>query len=153
MTIVKFSSTMTKFQPIIKKENVIVCFQFKVVEETSIRTFPQQFRGQIDLMSVFSTNATQDVWSKMNIPVSDYRMNYNITFGDKTFKGKLEQIDAVRKENSDGTWKTEYTLTFVKELENDLDTNLSSMLKYKAVDPESGKKQLVLFDTTLEEEV
>ena len=153
MNTVKFSSTMTKFQPIIKEENVIVCFQLKVVEETSIRTFPQQFRGQIDLMSVFSSNATQDVWSKMNIPVSDYRMNYNITFGEKAFKAKLEQIDAVRKENSNGTWKTEYTLTFVKELENDLDTNLSSMLKYKAIDRESGKKQLVLFETILEEDV
>ena len=151
MNTLKFSSTMTKFQPIIKKENVIVCFQLKVVEDTSVRTFPQQFRSQIDLMPVFDVNATQDVWSKMNIPVSDYRMNYKITFGDKTFNGKLEQIDATRKEAKDGTWSTEYILTFVKELENDLDTNLSSMLKYKAVDPETGKKQLVWFDTTLEE--
>lgn len=152
MNTIKFSSTMTKFQPIIKKENVIVCMQLKVTEDTSVRTVPQQFRNQIDLMPVFAVNAAQDVWSKVCIPVGDYRMTYKVTFGEREFDAKLEQIDAVRKEAKDGTWSTEYTLTFVKELENDLDTNLSAMLKYKAVDPETGKKHVVLFDTILEKD-
>ena len=57
MSDIKFKAVMTKFQPIIKKEAVIVSFQLKVTEDSSIRTFPQQFRGQIDLMSLFASNA------------------------------------------------------------------------------------------------
>lgn len=151
MSDIKFKAVMTKFQPIIKKDAVIVSFKLKVVEDTSIRTFPQQFRGQIDLMSLFASNATQDVWIKSSIPLSDYRMKYEMTFDQYVFDARLDQIDTTRKEAKDGTWSTEYILSFVKELDKDLDTNLSSLLKYKAIDPETGKKITVQFDTTLVE--
>ncbi len=151
MSDIKFKAVMTKFQPIIKKDSVIVSFKLKVVEDTSIRTFPQQFRGQIDLMSLFASNATQDVWIKSSIPLSDYRMKYEMTFDQYVFDARLDQIDTTRKEAKDGTWSTEYILSFVKELDKDLDTNLSSLLKYKAIDPETGKKITVQFDTTLVE--
>lgn len=108
MSDIKFKAVMTKFQPIIKKDAVIVSFKLKVVEDTSIRTFPQQFRGQIDLMSLFASNATQDVWIKSAIPLSDYRMKYEMTFDQYVFDARLDQIDTTRKEAKDGTWSTEY---------------------------------------------
>jgi hypothetical protein len=151
MSDIKFKAVMTKFQPIIKKEAVIVSFQLKVTEDSSIRTFPQQFRGQIDLMSLFASNATQDVWLKASIPLADYRMKYEMTFDQYVFDARLDHIDTTRKEAKDGTWSTEYNLSFIKELDKDLDTNLSSLLKYKAIDPETGKKVTVQFDTTLVE--
>ena len=102
-------------------------------------------------MSLFASNATQDVWIKSAIPLSDYRMKYEMTFDQYVFDARLDQIDTTRKEAKDGTWSTEYILSFVKELDKDLDTNLSSLLKYKAIDPETGKKITVQFDTTLVE--
>ena len=39
---ISFSSTMTKISSNIKKEDVYVCFTLKVVEDTSVRTFPGQ---------------------------------------------------------------------------------------------------------------
>ena len=78
---IRFSSTMTKISSNIKKEDVYVCFTLKVVEDTSVRTFPSQFHT-IDL-SVFDSIATNDVFNKINIPAEDYNLTYKINLSEQ----------------------------------------------------------------------
>ena len=153
MNTIRFDSTMVKFSPVRKQEDVYNILQLKVVEDSSIRSLPQQFKGQIDLSNVFQPAASNDPWDKINIPVSEYRMDYTITFSDCQFEAKLENIAAAIKIDRAGVPSTEYTLTFQKELDKDLDSKLSLYLKRKEEDPETGKKALMFYNTVLEEKV
>lgn len=146
---IRFSSTMTKISSTIKKEDVFVSFTLKVLEDSSVRTFPGQFHT-IDL-SVFDSMATNDVFNKINIPAEDYNIEYKINLGDLEFNAKLESINANVKHTKDGTAYTEYNLNFVKSLDKDVDTKLSYFLKLKETD-EEGKKRIKWIDTTMTEE-
>lgn len=146
---IRFSSTMTKISSTIKKEDVFVSFTLKVLEDSSVRTFPGQFHT-IDL-SVFDSMATNDVFNKINIPADDYNITYKVNLGDLEFDAKLESLNATVKHTKDGTAYTEYNLNFVKSLDKDVDTKLSYFLKLKETD-EEGKKRIKWIDTTLTEE-
>ena len=145
---IRFSSTMTKISSNIKKEDVFVCFTLKVLEDSSVRTFPGQFHT-IDL-SVFYSMATNDVFNKINIPADDYNIEYKVNLGDLEFNAKLESINANVKHTKDGTAYTEYNLNFIKSLDKDVDTKLSYFLKLKETD-EEGKKRIKWIDTTMTE--
>lgn len=145
---IRFSSTMTKISSNIKKEDVFVCFTLKVLEDSSVRTFPGQFHT-IDL-SVFDSMATNDVFNKINIPTDDYNIEYKVNLGDLEFNAKLESINANVKHTKDGTAYTEYNLNFIKSLDKDVDTKLSYFLKLKETD-EEGKKRIKWIDTTMTE--
>ena len=145
---IRFSSTMTKISSNIKKEDVYVCFTLKILEDSSVRTFPGQFHT-IDL-SVFDSIATNDVFNKINIPAEDYNIEYKINLGDLEFNAKLESINANIKHSKDGTAYTEYNLNFVKSLDKEVDTKLSYFLKLKETD-EEGKKHLKWIDTIMTE--
>ena len=145
---IRFSSTMTKISSNIKKEDVYVFFTLKVVEDTSVRTFPSQFHT-IDL-GVFDSIANNDVFNKINIPADDYNLSYNIKFDELEFGAKLESINATVKHTKDGTAYTEYNLNFVKSLDKEIDTKLSYFLKLKEAD-EEGKKHIKWIDTTMTE--
>ncbi len=145
---IRFSSTMTKISSNIKKEDVFVCFTLKVLEDSSVRTFPGQFHT-IDL-SVFDSMATNDVFNKINIPADDYNIEYKVNLGDLEFNAKLESINANVKHTKDGTAYTEYNLNFIKSLDKDVDTKLSYFLKLKETD-EEGKKRIKWIDTTMTE--
>ena len=146
---IRFSSTMTKISSNIKKEDVYVFFTLKVVEDTSVRTFPSQFHT-IDL-GVFDSIANNDVFNKINIPADDYNLSYNIKFDELEFSAKLESINATVKHTKDGTAYTEYNLNFVKSLDKEIDTKLSYFLKLKEAD-EEGKKHIKWIDTTMTED-
>ena len=145
---IRFSSTMTKISSNIKKEDVFVCFTLKVLEDSSVRTFPGQFHT-IDL-SVFDSMATNDVFNKINIPADDYNIEYKVNLGDLEFNAKLESINANVKHTKDGTAYTEYNLNFIKSLDKDVDTKLSYFLKLKETD-EEGKKRIKWIDTSMTE--
>lgn len=157
MNTLRFNSIMTKFQPVIKGEDLYTTFTLKVIEETSIHSLPQQFKSQIDLGDCFAQSSVNDCWDKINIPVNEYRLKYKVTFDVKEFEAKLENIAAVKKVDKTGVPTTEFTLTFVKELDKDLDPILSLYLKRKEDDPEAStkgkklKKKLIQFNTVLEE--
>ena len=146
---IRFSSTMTKISSNIKKEDVYVFFTLKVVEDTSVRTFPSQFHT-IDL-GVFDSIANNDVFNKINIPAEDYNLSYNIKFDELEFGARLESINATVKHTKDGTAYTEYNLNFVKSLDKEIDTKLSYFLKLKEAD-EEGKKRIKWIDTTMTED-
>ena len=146
---IRFSSTMTKISSNIKKEDVYVFFTLKVVEDTSVRTFPSQFHT-IDL-GVFDSIANNDVFNKINIPAEDYNLSYNIKFDELEFGARLESINATVKHTKDGTAYTEYNLNFVKSLDKEIDTKLSYFLKLKEAD-EDGKKRIKWIDTTMTED-
>lgn len=146
---IRFSSTMTKISSTIKKDDVYVGFTLKIVEDTSVRTFPGQFHT-IDL-GVFDSVATNDVFNKINIPAEDYNIGYNINLGGLEFGAKLESINATIKHTKDGTAFTEYNLNFIKSLDKDIDTKLSQFLKLKETD-EEGKKKIKWIDTVMEED-
>jgi hypothetical protein len=146
---IRFSSTMTKISSNIKKEDVYVFFTLKVVEDTSVRTFPSQFHT-IDL-GVFDSIANNDVFNKINIPADDYNLSYKIKFDELEFSAKLESINATVKHTKDGTAYTEYNLNFVKSLDKEIDTKLSYFLKLKEAD-EEGKKHIKWIDTTMTED-
>lgn len=102
MNTVRFDSTMIKFQPNVKKEDIYVSFQLKITEDSTTRSLPQQFKSQIDLSDVFQSLAVNDVWDKVNIPVNEYRMNYEVTFDSQVFNAKLENIAAAIKKDKTG---------------------------------------------------
>ena len=145
---IRFSSTMTKISSNIKKEDVYVCFTLKVVEDTSVRSFPGQFHT-IDL-GVFDSIANNDVFNKINIPAEDYNLTYKVNLGELEFNAKLESINASVKHTKEGTAFTENNLNFIKSLDKDVDTKLSYFLKLKETD-EEGKKRIKWIDTTMTE--
>ena len=146
---IRFSSSMTKFKIGIKKENIFACFSLKILEDTTVRTFPSQFKS-IDL-GVFDHMACNDMFDKINIPLDSYNLHYNIELGDLEFNAKLESLSAVIKRTKADVPFTEYTLNFIKEIDKEIDPKLSHFLKLKEEDPETGKKKVKWIDTTMTE--
>lgn len=146
---VRCQATMTKFNVNVKKDNIFTCFSIQVCEDSSVRTFPGQFK-RIDL-GVFDSVANNDVFDKINVPCDDYNLKYTMNFEDLNFEVKLESISAAIKHTKTGTPYTVYNLNFVKEIEKEVDLKLASFVKYKEEDPESGKKKVKYFSVDMEE--
>ena len=142
-----FDSKMTAFNVVVKKDNIFTSFNLQVVEDTSVRTFTKQFKYPV--LDVFAPNANADVFDKINIPTSDYLVSYDMTLGDLAFVAKLENISASIRRTKDGTPYTIYNLRYVKELDKDTDSKLSTFLKVKEIDSETGKKKDKFFATTM----
>lgn len=152
MNTVNFNSSLANFKLVKKGEDMFWILQMKVVEDTSIRSLPQQFQQDIDFNGAFDQSATQDAWDKVNIPLDAYYiLEYKVTFSDLVFPAKLIGISATRKESNDGVWSTEYILSFVCDPEKDMIKNIAWYVKHKEPDPETGKKVLMTYNTVLED--
>jgi hypothetical protein len=149
MNTAKFDSVLTAFKLVKRGEDSFWNVQFKVSEETSIRTFPRQFSPDIDFNGVFDQSAVNDAWDKTNIPVSDYNLHYMIDFSELTFEAKFLNIAAVRKHNNDDTWRTDYTLSFLCDPDKDTIKKLVYYVNRKEVNPMTGKKEVVAYPTVL----
>lgn len=143
----QFASTMTSLSTQIKDDLILNQIKLKIVEPTTIRSFPNNFKNIFDT-SIFSETANKDVWDKINISLEDYNLKFIVQFENIEFDAKMTNLFANIKHRKDGTMFTEYTLVFYKELDNSIDTKLSTFLKYKT-ENEDGKKEIVFFDTTL----
>lgn len=142
-----FDSKMTAFNVVVKKDNIFTSFNLQVIEDTSVRSFPKQFK--YPELTAFGSNATEDIFDKINIPCDDYLVEYDMKFGDTEFVAKLENISATIKKTKDGSPYTIYNLRYVKELDKELDPKLSTYLKVKEVDAETGKKKDKFFNTEM----
>lgn len=151
MNNVKFDSFINAFSLVRKGEDVFWTLQVKVHEETSIRTFPRQFGSDIDFNGAFDQSAVNDAWNKANFPVSDYNLEYMFTFDTLRFPAKLMNISATRKQAKDDTWSTEYVLTLMADPDKDEIKKLAYFVKHKEVDPETGKKVVMTYNTALED--
>ena len=149
MNTAKFDSVLTAFKLVKRGEDSFWNVQFKVSEETSIRTFPRQFSPDIDFNGVFDQSAVNDAWDKTNIPVSDYNLHYMIDFSELSFEAKFLNIAAVRKHNNDDTWRTDYTLSFLCDPDKDTIKKLVYYVNRKEVNPMTGKKEVVAYPTVL----
>ena len=149
MNTAKFDSVLTGFMLVKRGEDSFWNVQFKVSEETSIRTFPRQFSPDIDFNGVFDQSAVNDAWDKTNIPVSDYNIHYMIDFSELSFEAKFLNIAAVRKHNNDDTWRTDYTLSFLCDPDKDTIKKLVYYVNRKEVNPMTGKKEVVAYPTVL----
>lgn len=143
-----FQSTMTKFNVNVKKDNIFTCFTLQVMEDSTVRSFPCQFKS-INL-GVFDSMANNDVFDKINVPCEEYNIEYVVDFGELQFDAKIDSINAVIKRRKDGTPYTIYNLNFIKEIDKDIDVKLASFVKYKETD-EDGKKKVKFFVTSLKE--
>ena len=151
MNTIKFNSSLSNFKLVKKGEDMFWILQMKVVEDTSIRSFPRQFQQDIDFNGAFDQSAAQDAWDKVNIPLDAYTLEYNVTFSDLSFPAKLIGISATRKELNDGGWMTEYILSLVCDPDKDMIKNIAWYVKHKEPDPETGKKILMTYDTVFED--
>lgn len=149
MNTAKFDSVLTAFKLVKRGEDSFWNVQFKVSEETSIRTFPRQFSPDIDFNGVFDQSAVNDAWDKTNIPVSDYNLHYMLDFSELSFEAKFLNIAAVRKHNNDDTWRTDYTLSFLCDPDKDTIKKLVYYVNRKEVNPMTGKKEVVSYPTVL----
>lgn len=149
MNTIKFDSVLTAFKLVKRGEDSFWNVQFKVTEETSIRTFPKQFGNDIDFNGVFDQSAVNDAWDKTNIPVSDYNIHYLLDFSELSFEVKFLNIAAVRKQNNDDTWRTEYTLSFLCDPDKDTIKKLVYYVNRKEVNPMTGKKEVMTYPTVL----
>lgn len=145
---IKCSGTMTKFNVNVKKDNIYSCFSIQVVEDSTVRTFPGQFK-RINL-SVFDTMAANDVFDKINVPCEEYNLKYVMQFDELEFEAKLESMSACIKKTKDGVPYTVYNMNFIKEIEKENDLKLASFVKYKEEDPETGKKKVKFFNVSLD---
>lgn len=149
MADILFTGKMTSFKanaPM--KDSAITKFTIVVTEETTVRTFPGQFKHP--KMDVFDSIANNDIFDKINIPCKDYMVEYDMTFGDTSFVAHLDNLAANVKHTKDGTPFTVYTLQFSKEVEKDIDWALSCYEKVKEENDE-GKKVDKLFSCTMTE--
>lgn len=151
MNTIRFDSSFTSFKLVRKGEDMFWILQAKIVEDTSIRTFPKQFHGDVDFNGVFDQSAAQDAWEKLIIPLGEYSLEYKMTFSDLVFDVKLNNLTAVRKELKEGGWTTEYTLDFICDPEKDMIKNIAWYVKHKEEDPDTGKKVLMTYNTVLED--
>lgn len=122
-------------------------FTLKVIEDTSVRTIPSQFKGDFDT-SMFNANAVNDTFNRVNIPLRQNNINYEITFAGTKFNAQLESMSANIKQKKDGTFTTTYAFTFVKELDPTVDGILASMFMVTETD-DKGKTQLIKYQTDL----
>ena len=111
----------------------------------------RQFKNDIDFNGAFDVNATRDAWTKLMIPVFDYNLTYEMNFSELQLEAKLVDISAVRKEGSDGIWRTEYVFSFNCDPDKDMIKALALYVKRKETDPESGKKFVATYHTELSE--
>ena len=102
MNTIRFDSSLTSFKLVRKGEDMFWILQAKIVEDTSIRTFPKQFHGDVDFNGAFDQSAAQDAWEKLIIPLGEYSLEYKMTFSDLVFDVKLNNLTAVRKELKEG---------------------------------------------------
>jgi hypothetical protein len=151
MNNISFESTLTNFKLIRKGEDVYWQMQLKVMEDTSIRMIPQQFRNDIDFNGAIDNNATRDAWTSMGIPVADYNLTYQMNFSELEIEAKLVNIAVSRKEGNDGIWRTEYVFSFNCDPDKDTIKALALYVKRKETDPESGKKYVATYHTELSE--
>lgn len=151
MNTARFDSSLANFKLVKKGEDMFWILQMKVIEDTSIRSFPRQFQQDIDFNGAFDQSAAQDAWDKVNIPLDAYTLEYKVTFSELIFPAKLIGISATRKESNDGVWSTEYILSFVCDPEKDMIKNIAWYVKHKEPDPETGKKVLMTYNTVLED--
>ena len=151
MNNVSFESTLTNFKLIRKGEDIYWQMQLKVVEDSSVRMIPQQFRNEIDFNGAIDNNATRDAWTSMTIPVADYNLTYQMSFSELELEAKLVNINVSRKEGNDGIWRTEYVLSFNCDPDKDMIKSLALYVKRKETDPESGKKFVATYHTELSE--
>ena len=145
---ISFESVLVSDKIITRHDHTLKCFTLKVTEDTSVRTIPQQFRTDFDV-SMFSSNAAQDKFNHINIPLQADNISYNVTFAGIAFEAKIDSMSAVIKRKKDGTYMSTYTFTFVKELDPAVDGVISSTFKNKTTDAK-GKKSLTLYATTLD---
>lgn len=149
MADILFTGKMTAFNANVPvKESAITKFTVVVTEETSVRTFPGQFKHP--KMDVFDSIANNDIFDKISIPCKDYLVEYDMVFGDTAFVAKLDNLSATIKHTKDGSPFTVYTLRFVKEVEKDIDWQLSCYAKLKE-ENEEGKKVDKLFTCSMTE--
>ena len=144
MADIVFTGKMTSFSantPV--KDSAVTKFTIVVTEDTTVRTFPGQFKHP--KLDVFDSMAANDIWDKVSVPMKDYLVEYDMQCGDTKFTAKVDSLSAVIRHTKDGTPFTVYTLRFVKEVEKDIDWQLSCYLKVKEEDPETGKKTDKLF--------
>lgn len=149
MADITFSGKMTSFQanaPL--KESAITKFTVVVTEDTSVRTFPGQFKTP--KLEVFDSMAANDLFDRISIPLKDYLVEYDMKFGDTSFTAKIENLTAVIKHTKDGAPFTVYTLRFTKEVEKDIDWQLSCYVKIKE-ENDDGKKVDKLFNVEMTE--
>lgn len=151
MNSIKCDSVLNSLKLVRSGEDIFWTIQLKVTEETSIRTFPKQFGNDIDFNGAFDQSAVNDAWNKVNVPVADYNLNYNLTFGELLFEAKLMNISAVRKLTKEDVWMTEYTVTLTCDPDKDTIKKLAYYVKHKEEDPETGKKVLMTYNTILED--
>lgn len=149
MADILFTGKMTSFTPNVPlKEGAITKFTIVVTEDTSVRTFPGQFKTP--KLDVFDAMAANDLFDRISIPLKDYIVEYDVKFGDTLFAAKLENLTAVIKHTKDGSPFTVYTLRFAKEVEKDIDWQLSCYVKVKEENDE-GKKVDKLFTCSMTE--
>lgn len=153
MNTINIDSTLTSFKLIRKGEDIYWSMQLKVVEDTSIRTLPRQFQGDINFNGAFDQSAAQDAWEKLSIPLNDYNLNYTVDFSELRFDATLVNISATRKEQKEGGWATEYIFTLNCDPDKDQIKKLAWYVKHKEEDPETGKKVIVTYPTVLQEPV
>lgn len=145
---ISFETFLVDDRTITRNNNPLKCFTLKCIEDTSIRTVPQQFKNDFDT-SMFNANATNDDWDRINIPVGkNYSLTYTVNFAGIVFDAKLENFSASVKTKKDGTRSTIYVLRFTKELDASIDPQISAMLNVKELDA-NGKPQIVKYATTL----
>jgi len=145
---VSFESSLIADRTITRNNQPLKCFTLRVVEESSIRSLPQQFKGDFDT-SMFASTAVNDEWDRINIPVGKhYSLKYNIDFAGIAFEAKLENFSSSIKVKKDGTCITTYVLKFTKELDAAIDPQISAMLNVKETDA-NGKTQTAKYATTL----
>ena len=92
MNTIRFDSSFTSFKLVRKGEDMFWILQAKIVEDTSIRTFPKQFHGDVDFNGAFDQSAAQDAWEKLIIPLGEYSLEYKMTFSDLVFDVKLNNL-------------------------------------------------------------
>lgn len=149
MADISFEAKMTNFIPNAPlKDGAVTKFTIVVKEDSSNRTFPNQFKTP--KLSVFESNAVNDLFDKINVPLRDYIVEYDMTFGDTAFRAKIDNLSAIIKRRKDGTAFTVYTLKFVKEVEKDVDWRLSCYVKLKE-ENDDGKKVDKLFTVNMTE--
>lgn len=138
MADISFEAKMTNFIPNAPlKDGAVTKFTIVVKEDSSNRTFPNQFKTP--KLSVFESNAVNDLFDKINVPLRDYVVDYDMTFGGIAFRAKIDNLSAAIKRRKDGTAFTIYTLKLVKEVEKDIDWKLSCYVKLKE-ENDDGKK-------------
>lgn len=149
-----FDSILVRDVTVERNNTAYKSFTLQVTEESSVRSFPQQFRQDFDTTQ-FNEVAVNDNWDDINIPVHRYNLSYNVDFAGILFTAKLKKFSARiktrknRKNPEDETFYTVYKLTFEKEIDPEVDGLISSMFKAKEVD-ENGKNKLKTCTTKLE---